>query len=305
MLLMATAVTVSFTSATPVLAGTPTAVINTSANEWDAAITGYEAWGIVTSRLRPVLVRVKPGGSPAYRVNPAGTAASLGDIDIGGPSGDVLVFSQGGNDGAGNWDVRLWDLAAKERIPALGVMNTPDRREDDASVSGSKILFARGPVKGLPKCVYLFDFVTRDDPVLIARAPEGGWIDADDIAGDYATYTRCRSNGVCDVYRYRLSTTDRVKIPRSNANRADYWSTVLDDGTVYFVRGSARYCGVDVRIMHWNGVDSSTLATTVFAFPDGIEIGPTNAADGAPPTVYFTRVRCGVPLQTGIWSIAG
>ena len=85
-----------------------------------------------------------------------------------------------------------------------------------------------------------------------------------------------------------------------NAGHANYWPTVLPDGTVYYVQGSARFCGHHTRLMKWTGSGSATLLA---ALPETIEAAAMDAYDdGVSTTLYFTRIRCRT-AQYGIYQL--
>ena len=73
-----------------------------------------------------------------------------------------------------------------------------------------------------------------------------GLSDPGQVNGDYAVYTHC-GKVTCNVFRYQISTGQRVKMPNASARRVQYAPSVSADGTVYYA--SSRFaCGKDVRI---------------------------------------------------------
>ncbi len=270
-------------------------------DEWDASqITGYRAWMRDVTARNPFVdkVMLEPDGGSASRVSAPGTDARLGELDLAGFFGNALAFSQGANLGNGNWDIRIIDLdsGTDEVLPA-GI-NT-QKGENHANLSGNHLLFHRGPNGSeFGRRVILFDLLTAT-PIELAQAPTGGSVSADDVTGDYATYTACPPTGRCDVYRYQISSAETLQMP--DGGKATYYSSVRADGTVYFVRGSPRYCGVHTQIRRYDGT-----STSLYQFPNDIEIGPIYAVDdgGGGTTVLFTRIRC-QPFRTGIWQIPG
>lgn len=281
--------------ATTVQAGTPVKVVDTAAYEFGSAAGGdWVAWSRGPGSGGDHDLSVKQTGQPADVIE-AGRSQQVGNIELGGPHGDILVFDIG--PGAGDRDIRFYDLGSGNVTgPPAGINS--DRDDELPSISGNYLLFSRGPAQAFfAKQVYLYDFTTTD-LTLIASAPTGGTATSDSIRGNFASYTLCPSTGKCNVFRYRISTGGRTRMP--NPDRATYWSSVLADGTVYFVQGSPTRCGRQTKIMRFrNGA-----VTNLHLFTNGIEIADLDAVDdGIEPTVYFTRIRCnGLP---GIWKIAG
>lgn len=290
----ATAIAGVWLTITAAEAATPVKVVDSPAWEFGSAAGGdWLAWSRGQTLGGDYDLYVKQAGQPADVVEP-GQYQDVGNIDLGNTTyGDVLIYSVGrrGNDA----EIRLYDLATGDvSNPPDGVNTAKD--EDNPSISGDHLLFGRGPAEGLfSKRVYLYDIGTTD-LTPIAEAPSGGSITANSVRGDYATYTRCPASARCDVFRYQISTGTKVKMP--NPGRATYWSSVLDDGTVYFVQGSPAFCGVKTKIMRY--VDGTV--TKLYRFPDGIEIADLDAVD---PVVYFTRINCLRNYRSGIWKIDG
>ena len=277
---------------TAVLAGSPMKVIDTAGYEFGSASGddgNWLAWSKGAGYGGDHDLFVKQTGQPADVVE-AGKYQQAGNID-----GDSLVFHI--EPASADSEIRLYDLSTGDVTdPPAGINTSKD--DEFPSISGNHLLFSRGPVQGtFSKRVFLYDF-TADSLTPLATAPTGGNVTADSIRGDFATYTVCPSSGRCNVFRYKISTERKTKMP--NPDRATYWSSVLDDGTVYYVQGSPTACGVNTRIMRFQGGSATNLHT----FPDGIEIADLDAVlEAAQPVVYFTRVRCnGLP---GIWKIAG
>ena len=282
---------------TAVLAGAPVKVIDTVGYEFGSASGddgNWIAWSKGASYGGDHDLYVKQTGQPADVVE-AGKYQQVGNIEIAGDQGDILVFHI--EPASADSEIRFYDLSTGNVTgPPAGINTTKD--DEFPSIAEDHLLFSRGPAQGtFSKRVFLYDFTTPG-LTLLATAPTGGSVTADSISGDFATYTVCPSSGRCNVFRYKISTGGRTKMP--NPDRATYWSSVLDDGTVYYVQGSPTVCGVNTKIMRFQGGSATNLNT----FPDGIEIADLDAVlEAAQPVVYFTRVRCsGLP---GIWKIAG
>jgi hypothetical protein len=276
----------------------PTKFIDGPGNEWSASVNGdVTAWATTPSKTSYVhAVKVKEGAAAASRISKRGTDAVVGNVEIGGPHGDVVLFFQGADKGKGQWDVKLWDLTGDALASLPSKVNT-SKNEIYGGISGDYLLFTRGPARGGLTAVFLYRFST-DSLTKIAEAPSGGYVTADSIAGDFASYTVCPRSFACNVFRYRISTEATKRMP--DHGRANYWSALLPDGTVYYVQGSPRYCGYRTKLMLFTN-DAHVLTQ----FPNGIEVGQMSATGdsiASDPTLYFTRIRCGHFL-TGIWKI--
>lgn len=277
-------------------AGTPVEVVNTSADEFGSAAGGtWLAWSRGATYSGDHDLHVKQEGQPVDVVE-LGKFQQVGNIELAGPNGDILVFDFAPR--GGDRDIRFYDLATGTvSVPPKGI-NT-DKDDELVSISGDHLLFGRGPVGvSFAKRVYLYHFGTTE-LTLLAEAPQDGTVTPNSIRGDFASYTRCPSSGRCDVIRYQISTGDRIRM--ADAGRAVYWSSVMDDGTVYFVQGHPTLCGENTKIMRYR--DGTTVK--LIRFPDDIEIADLDAVpDTTDPLVYFTRLNCRT-AGTGIWRITG
>lgn len=289
-------------AAAPAAAVGPTEFIDARGNEWTVAVdTDVVAWATSSTKSTYVTaVKVREGTDPGIRISKTGTAAYVGNIELGGSHGDVVLFFQGANKGRGQWDAKLWDLGSDSLQPLPSGINT-SKDEIYGGISGQYLLFTRGASEGDLKTVLLYRF-DSDSFTTLAEAPKGGSVTANSIAGDYATYTVCPRSYECNVFRYQISTEDRTKMP--NSGRANYYSSVLSDGTVYYVSGSPKYCGYKtslVRVVDGGG------PIRLARLPNGIESGPTSAwvdPISSDPTLYFTRIQCR-HFRTGIWQLPG
>jgi hypothetical protein len=289
-------------AATPAQAAIPHEFIDGPGNEWTAAVRDdVVAWAPSPTKASYIhMVKVREGAAAAQRISKAGTDAIVGNIELGGPNGDVVLFFQGANKGDGQWDVKVWDLEADDFLALPSVINS-SKSEIYGAIGGDYLLFSRGPVgNGQPTKVLLYRFSTQDLTTL-GTAPTGGSATAGGLEGDYATYTVCPRNYECNVFRYTLSTEARKKVP--NPNRANYYSSVTADGTVYYVQGDPDFCGHHTKLMRF--ANGNTAALDQLA--EGIEVGPTsNSTDTGTGdvTMYFTRIQCR-GFRTGIWNIDG
>ncbi len=286
-----------FLLVTTAQAATPVKVVDTPAYEFGSAAGGaWLAWSRGPTIGGDYDLYVRETGQAADVLD-AGRFQEAGNIEMGGAHGDILVFSVQPSSGDSN--IRFYDLPTGGlSSPPAGVNTVRD--EDNPAISGDYLLFGRGPAGRIAsKRVILFNLTTSISTVL-ATAPTGGSVLPDSVRGDFASYTVCPSTGRCNVFRYRVSTGRKVRMP--NPSRATYWSSVLADGTVYFVQGSPTRCGRQTKIMRFrNGA-----VTNLHLFPNGIEIADLDAVERAGgPVVYFTRINCPNQAKSGIWRIAG
>lgn len=269
-------------------------------NEFGIAVdAGYHAWA-VDSAAHPSVhtVWVKPEGGPAYRVSSLRSGAYLGNIDLANPTyGDVVIFYSGAGYGRGQYDLKIWDLVNREALALPAGVNTPNADESQPSISGDYLSFQRTRPSGATRLL-LYRFSTHTFTTIATGNQTTGFF-YDQIDGDYLVYHRCLGSGVCNVFRRRISTGTTVEAP--NPGHANYFPTVMSDGTVYYVQGSARYCGHHTKLLRWTGSGSATLLS---ALPETIEAGAMDAYDdGVSTTLYFTRIRCRT-AQYGIYKLA-
>ena len=276
-------------------------MVDSPANEFSSAAGGaFLAWssnGIPGKLDNDLYVKEKGVGT---RIKDAGKYQDVGNIEIGGPHGDILVYALYPPRG-GDGDIKFYDLAGgTQSNPPAGINTTKD--DESPAISGEYLLFGRGPAnKGgyTSKQVLLYNFTTHTFTT-VATAPLGNSVTANGLRGDFATYDQCPSTGMCNVFRYQISTDATIKMP--NPGRATYWSSVLADGTVYFVQGAPTACGVNTRVMRWH---DGTL-TRLVQLPNGYEIADLDAVETpGGPMVFFTRINCPKGFVGGIWKIAG
>jgi hypothetical protein len=286
--------------ALPASAATAVKVIDTTDNEWTEAVeNGFTAWAVDTADARyEHRVRVKPASGAAYFVNAASTVGDVGNIELDGDHGDLLVYNVERSSSGGDRNVAFWDLGARSNLFVPKGINTSTKSERWASVSGDHLVFTRGP-KGstFGSLIILYTFSTKKFTT-IANAPDNGVVQSGRVNGDFVVYTSCPENFRCLVFRYQISTKETKQLP--NGGKSAYYPTVTPDGTVYYVQGSVNYCGVGTQIRRWHAGQSSQVTS----FEDGIEVGPTYVREvGAQDRVYFTRVQCTDPRKYGIWKV--
>jgi hypothetical protein len=236
-------------------------------------------------------VFVNDGGSIYSIPAPAGSDAHVGSIELGGPHGDLLVYSVIGNRGRGFAKVMMFDLATQQSsLPPVGV-NQAKRSSTNPSVSGDYMLYDEGSYAGedsyYQQKVVLYRFST-DSFQTLATAGSRQWVNAGRVAGDFVVYDVC-GRYACNVFRYQISTDTTVKVPLA-ADKSNYWPTVADDGTVYWVSGSHTKCGVGTSLMKR---DPAGVTTSIDSLPAKVEAATLSAYDdGGSTTLYFTAIDC-------------
>lgn len=262
-------------------------VLDSRRNEFDySTVKGYRSW--LESSRREVSYRlyVEPAEGHAYRVPSRSDVGVGSDLALGTALGSVLVFTQlPESRGA---QIRIWDLDAGRFVPTPEGVNTR-APEYGAEISGDHILFGRDPHNnGTASHVLVTDVTTGRLRVI----SHGGYMTADSINGDWATYSACKGR-TCDVYRYQVSTGHTRRIPSRDPL---YASTVTVDGTVYAVRGvDGAGCGGGVSIVRWSG---ATRMRTLKRFPNRLDVQNLDAlVHGVGVTLFVSRLTCADPLR--------
>jgi Tol biopolymer transport system component len=228
---------------------------------------------------------VKPAGQPRWKVNTRGVSWP-GAIDS--SDGTTLIYQQARR---GNSDLRLIDMSTKVRSIPTGV-NTA-KWEWQPSISGDWILFGRSwgsrPVK---YSIVLHNESTSENRVLEvhkrrpAKVSEPGQVNGDWASWD--TYTVRSGASTVRLYQISTSTTTVPRVPRG---KAQYASSVLADGTLFFVRADRGVCGRHVQLMERSGGTNTVLAQ----LPAGYDVFRTAAVSeggGESTSLYFDRVSC-------------
>jgi hypothetical protein len=241
---------------------------------------GYLAWS-QNSAAKPKHYDafVSLSGAPKVTVNATGTSGYNGGID-----GTTLVYQQVKR---GQSDLRLFDLATQQRSIPAGV-NTP-QWEWRPSISGQWLMFGRENLRTRPvkTRVLLYNTATSQTITLVDTA---GVSEPGQLNGDYAVYTHC-GRVTCNVFRYQISTGQRVKMPNALSRRVQYAPSVSAAGTVYYA--SSRFtCGKDVRIRRFVVGDASASLMTLL--PAGRDVHTTYADDMSDGTtrVLHDRASC-------------
>jgi hypothetical protein len=275
-------------------ASTPLKVVDTPADETTPTLApGWLAWSRDDGKR--YVVRLRPDGGAARSI-PSPYDAFPGSVILRGPHANQVVFWEFAH--RGNGRIRFYDIATGEVRAAPKGVNTT-KSEELASVSGDYLLFARGPVgAGNDTRVILYRFSTQRFRT-IASSTEPV-LTADDVNGDFAVYTRCGA-ATCNVIRYRISTGQRVVMPAAPEGRANYFGTVLGNGTVYYAQGSFIRCGGAVDLERRRNGHMSSIATLA----NGADASSLDVARIANrPVVAFQRIVCATG-EGGIYRVLG
>jgi hypothetical protein len=208
--------------------------------ESPSAAPGYLAW-VQNTRSHPHLFNVyaQHDGRTRYRVNPVGTSAGLGT----GIDGTTLVYTQRHR---GGFNIRMFDLATKHRFAPPAGVNTP-RIEDEPTVSGNWLLFHRSHGGATPgQQVILRDLRGGETRVLASVHGRAALLEAGQVNGDWAVFTKSVDGTRFNVWRYRISTRTLVEVPNPR-DRVHSSAAVNPFGTVYFEE-SGRRCGANATV---------------------------------------------------------
>jgi hypothetical protein len=188
-----------------------------------------------------------------------------------------VVFEAGA---FGKGDIRFYDPSTDTVLKAPKGINTA-RREFAPHSDGDYLAFDRVRADGSWD-VDLYRYSTKKLTVIGHNNAVG------QVNGDYIAEFLC-TRTTCNTYRYQISTKHLKKAPSAPSGRANYWSAVAADGTLYWVQGSYSKCGVHTKIKQMSG----STVSTVLQVPNGIELSSLEArtlTGGA--QVLFTRIKC-------------
>ena len=236
-----------------------------------------------------VFARPLDGGGK-FKVNAAGTNGANGSID-----GDVLVYQQFRFKRS---DLKFFDLVDRSRSSPPAGVNT-DQWEYWPSMSGNWLLFARLYGSGVRRMI-LFDLSTGDSRRLAEVRGGRAFLAPGQVTGDWAVWSTCRSETVCNVIRYFIPDGTRETIPNDGARQ--HAPSVTPDGTVYFARSNAK-CGGSVKVVRHapNGNE-----TVLWRIQSGDEVGSTETytdREGI-TTVLFDQYDCGRAAEADSWNFA-
>ena len=146
----------------------------------------------------------------------------------------------------------------------------------------------------------LFDLSTGDSQRLGEVRGRNAFLAPGQVTGDWAVWSTCRSETVCNVIRYFIPDGTRETIPNDGARQ--HAPSVTPDGTVYFARSNAR-CGGSVKVVRHapNGNE-----TVLWRIQSGDEVGSTETytdREGI-TTLLFDQYDCDRAAEADSWQIA-
>ncbi|MGH2730430.1 MAG: hypothetical protein ACRDJI_07440, partial [Actinomycetota bacterium] len=164
---------------------------------------GFLSWQRNTKK-RPGAFNVfaMPDGDTKFKVNARKTQAANGGID-----GDTLVYQQYKG---GQSDLKLFDLQARKRTNPPKKVNTT-QWEYWPSISGHWLLFGR--LDDGERRIILFNLDAGTTKVLDETTSSKAFLAPGQVSGNYAVWYKCPPSEDCDVYRYDITSGDKVKIP--------------------------------------------------------------------------------------------
>ena len=236
----------------------------------------YLAWtqAPVTRPKRTHVFAQKIGGR-RFRVD-----AGTGPAFTGGISNDRLVYQKTKGPKS---NLRGFRLSTRRHFALPRGINTP-RWEMRPTIWGPYLLFGRDT--GRRDSIVLFNLNTHDARILArARGPRHTAVWPGQVNGDFAVYMRCPPRRGCNVFRYRISNGNTVRIPKRR--KSQYSPSVALDGTVFYAR-SGIGCGTGVTLQRWNGRRSTRIAR--LGDKDLVATFATGAGEGR--RLYYDRGRC-------------
>jgi hypothetical protein len=214
----------------------PEPVIQTAAVELQpAAAPGYLAYSRSTlAHPNRIALLVKPDGASSFRVNPRRTIAYAGSIDA-----TTLVYTQWRRRG-GRGDIKLYDVISRTRSNPPAGVNTA-RHESQPHLSGDWLLFARSRRRTLasPRRILLRNLVTDEQRQL--DFGDNAYVQVGGLAGNYASWIRCRRLRHCNTWLYDIGADTKVRIPNP-LDRSQFAASVVADGTVYYAESRTILC---------------------------------------------------------------
>jgi hypothetical protein len=255
---------------------------------------GTDVWAFTRNRtgfLNRYDAYVKIGTNAAIKLNTSGQGWT-GGVDY-----PTVVYQRVYR---GQSNIFLYDLSDGSRPATPSGVNT-DRWEWHPTISGDWLLFGRDNNLSPTQRVILHNGVTHENRLLSSVTRAAHYLQADQVNGDWATFTRCTP--VCNVVRYQISTQARMVLakPVTSPRRQQYASSVTSAGVVYLVR-SRPTCGASVRIVRYDPSrgDPATGRIVVF-LPAGRDVFFSHVRENADGSVdvFYDRVNC----STGRWDI--
>jgi hypothetical protein len=250
--------------------------------ESPSAAPGYRAW-VQNTRSHPHLFNVyaQHNGRTRYRVNPAGTQAGLGT----GIDGTTLVYTQLHR---GRFNIRMFDLGTKHRLRLPAGVNTR-HLENEPTISGDWLLFHRSEGGAAPgQQVILRNLRSGETRVIAAVHGRVPFLEAGQVNGDWAVFTKSLNGARFNVWRYQISTKTLAEVPNPRG-RVHSSAAVNPFGTVYFEESGAR-CGANATVEIYP-VGGPTI--TAGALRPGIDMFHPFLFEHSPTDSYlFAKLHC-------------
>ncbi len=208
--------------------------------ESPSAAPGEFAW-VQSSRLHPHLYNAyaQINGGARFRVNAPGTQAGVGT----GIDGHMMVYTQVLGS---QRSIRLFNLETHARhAPPAGV-NTANL-EDEPSISGNWLLFHRREFGSSPgQQVLLVNLTSGASRLLASVHGTRGFVEAGQVNGNFAVFTKSKTGVVFNVWRYNISRRALTVIPNPRG-RVHTSAAVNPFGTVYYEQSGAA-CGSNATV---------------------------------------------------------
>jgi len=249
-----------------------------------SAAPGYFAW-VQNSRSHPRLYNLyaQHNGRTRLRINPAGTQAGEGT----GIDATTLVYTQ--RHGA-KFSIMMFDLQTKHRFAPPAGVNTPNI-EDEPTISGDWLLFHRqnrATAPGTNSATILLRNLTTGATRTLATVPQGGFLEAGQVNGDWAVFTKSVNDRRFNVWLYQISTKSLTLVPNPR-DKVHSAAAVNPFGTVYFEEsGSACGSNATVEVYPIGGpmITAGTLRPGIDMFhPFLFEHGSTDS-------FQFAKLHC-------------
>jgi len=271
--------------APPALAGSPTSVKATNANEFlgsgNADSFGWTQASAAHPRAVGAWYEPLPigSGTPA-RLNASGDKGYAGQID---DVTDQLPWQRIHNDQS---DVRLFDVSGAGNVALPAGINT-SKWEWGPALSQGNFVFTRDTRRS--QTLFVVDLSTGDKTVVRTTdyAHSYLWFPAR-IQGNWIAYWIITRRG-WNAYEYDITNGTTAKVP--NPLDKLYYAASPDlAGNVFLVR-SGNACGASVRLLEWTPGGGDPVV--VYSFPNGMDSNDTSTFDDGVDTVtYVSFVDC-------------
>jgi virginiamycin B lyase len=255
------------------------------------------AWTQQANNAYPYVVVTQPG-------KPAMAFASAGHYlwSVGFDAGRLLAQRADNN---GHSDLVMYDAATRRALKLPKAVNT--KRWDfggEGALSGTHLLVVHGADNEKKQTLAMVDLRKGKSKTIATRKKmTQPALETSSIAGSWIAYFTASNRDL--IHRYDIRHR-RQTVTNPPLGMYDYASSVLSDGTVYFIRGGAG-CGDRIRLMRWRlGRQPEQVAAVPAGWDvddvDAVQIGTTTwayvalyACKPAPPAEDILRVPVNVP----------